>query len=79
MLTVTSWCEGFEDALQELVAEGGAKFRVRVVQKNGMLHTNRQYCTLEVSQSHMTLRLPNDITLQQLYHSGMQVCIADVF
>jgi len=55
------------------MVEGGACFGVVVVQKNGMLHTNREVCTLEITPQSLALRLPNALTLQQPYSAAMQV------
>ena len=59
--------------MDSLAEQGAAQFSVVVVQRNGMLHTNREVCSLEVTSAHIALRLPNAITLQQAYNPAMQV------
>ncbi len=58
--------------VDSLMAEGGAVFGVVVVQKNGMLHTNREVCALEITPHNLVLRLPNAVTLQP-YSASVQV------
>ena len=55
-----------------MLDEGGARFGVVVVQKNGMLHTNREVCQLDIRPHNLQLRLPNDLMLQQPYTASMQ-------
>ena len=62
-----------EEWVDALVEQGGDCFGVVVVQKNGMLHTNREVCTLDINPHNLQLRLRSDLTLQQPYNSAMQV------
>jgi hypothetical protein len=66
-------CADLAKWVESLVTEGGACFGVVVVQKNGMLHTNREVCTLEITPQSLALRLPNTLTIQQPYSAAMQV------
>lgn len=63
--------------MASLMEEGGACFGVVVVQKNGMLHTNREVCTLDITPHNLQLRLPNDLMLQQPYTASMQVSVSE--
>ena len=72
VLTAGATAAGFEEWVDCLVERGGAEFNVIVVTRNGMLHTNRELCALEIEATHITLRLPNAVTLQQPYTAAMQ-------
>ena len=72
VLTAGATAAGFEEWVDSLAERGGAEFNVIVVTRNGMLHTNRELCALEIEATHITLRLPNAVTLQQPYTAAMQ-------
>ena len=63
---------GLLDWVEAMCLKGGAVFGVVVVQRNGMLHTNREICALEINQDNVTLQLPYNVSIQQSYSSGMQ-------
>ena len=67
-----------EEWVEAMIEADGYQFGVVVVQKNGMLHTNREVCTLDVNAHNLQLRLPNDLVLQQPYTAAMQVGICSL-
>ena len=71
-LTAGAAAAGFEEWVDSLAERRGAEFNVIVVTRNGMLHTNRELCALEIEATHITLRLPNAVTLQAPYTAALQ-------